>query len=331
MPRMQDRSDLARAFEPLHNRRFTSGCLTTLAVWAVVAFGLWSTLPSAGPRGQEAWPFRAGLVVLAGGAFTVVVMSVWGLVFPYRPIVQGSGLPRVTRRGRIVAVGEPLRAPLSGTPCVAYRYTLSRRHRRSSGHWTTMWVHAGAGSVPWALQQCQGPALSVNTVVHIAEPSQELEGPTMLERARRWVAGTAFEPRAGAVGGIELSLALLADMKDVELTAVQPYRRDWVNSQDDPDAPPIEHWEEAVLPVGATATVVGHLRQGKHFVVPPEAIEPIRAATTEAGQQALAEIPDETLPAGDAPQRAPVSQVLVALVLFGGIGAGVLALAWHLR
>ena len=73
---------------------------------------------------------------------------------------------------------------------------------------------------------------------------------------------------------------------------------------DDPDAPPVEHWEEAVLPVGATATVVGHLRQGRHFVVPPEAIEPIRAATTEAGQQALAEIPDETLPAGDAPQRA---------------------------
>lgn len=328
---MQDPSDLARAFKPLHNRRLASGCLSALAVWAVIAIGLWLKLPPAGPAGRDIWPFRAGMVLLAGGAFTVVAMSVWGLVVPYRPIHPGSGQPRVTRRGRIVAVGEPLRAPLSGTPCVAYRYTLSRRHRRSSGHWTTMWVHAGAGSVPWALQQSQGPALSVNTVVHIAEPSQELEGPAMLERARRWVATTTFEPRAGAIGGIELSLALLADMKDVELTAGQPYRRDWVNNGDDTDAPPIEQWEEAVLPVGATATVVGHLRQGKNFVVPPEAIEPIRAATTEAGQSALAEIPDETLPAGDEPQRASISQVLVALVLFGGIGAGVLALAWHLR
>ena len=328
---MKDSSDLARAFKPLNNRRFASGCLSALAVWAVIAIGLWLALPPAGPGGKDAWPFRAALVVVAGGAFAVVAMSVWGQVSPYRPIHPASGLPRVTRRGRIVPVGEPLRAPLSGTPCVAYRYTLSRRHRRSAGHWTTIWVHAGAGSVPWALQQSQGPTLAVSTVVHIADESRELEGPAMLERARQWLATTSFEPRAGAIGGVGLSLALLADMKDVELAAGQPYRRDWVNSQDDPDAPPIEQWEEAALPVGATAIVVGHLHQGNRFVIPPEAIEPIRAATTDAGQLTLADIPDETLRAGDEPQRTSIGQVLGALLLFGGIGAAVLALAWHLR
>ena len=45
----------------------------------------------------------------------------------------------------------------------------------------------------------------------------------------------------------------------------------------------------------------------------------------------LADIPDETLPAGDEPQRTSIGQVLGALLLFGGIGAAVLALAWHLR
>lgn len=326
MPGMKDPSDLARAFKPLNNRRFATGCLSALIVWAVIAIGLWLWLPPKGPR-DELEGVRAGLVIFAAGNLTVVAMSLWGLVFPYRPINPASGLPRVTRRGRIVAVGEPLRAPLSGTPCVAYRYALSRRHSRQNGGWAMTWVHAGAGSTAWALQQGNGPTLAVRTVTQIVDDAQELEGPAVIERARQWVAATSFEPRAGAIGGVGMSIALLADMKDVEVSASRPYQRDWVNSQEAADETLIEEWHEAVLPVGATATVVGHLRHGNTFVVPPEAIEPIRAAVTEEGQQNLGTVADERLPAGDAPQRYPIGQVLGAVVLFGGLGGVLLALA----
>jgi hypothetical protein len=329
MPGMKDPSDLARAFKPLNNRRFATGCLSALIVWAVIAIGLWLWLPPHGPRDELAG-VRVGVLIFAAGNFTVVAISLWGLVFPYRPINPASGLPRVTRRGRIVAVGEPLRAPLSGTPCVAYRYTLSQRHRRQNGRWAMTWIHAGVGSTAWALQQGNGPTLTVRTVTQIVDDGQYLEGPAVIERSRQWVAASSFEPRAGAIGGVGMSIALLADMKDVEVSASRPYQRDWVNSQEATDEPPIEQWHEAVLPVGATATVVGHLRHGNTFVVPPEAIEPIRAAVTKEGQRALAEFPDEWLPAGDAPQRYPIGQVLGAVVLFGGLGGVLLALARYL-
>lgn len=325
-------TDLGRAFKPLNNRRMGMGCLTMLLVWAVIGVALWLTLPPAKPQPplDELRPVRAGLVVIAAGGFMVAVMSLWGLVVPYRPINPASGLPRVARRGRVVADGEPLRAPLSGTPCVAYRYTLSLRRHLGEADWDNLWIYVGAGSMAWSLAGADGPPLTVRTVTLIADDAQRLEGPATLARARQLVAWTPFEARAGAAGGIGLSVALLADMKDVEVPEGRPYRRDWFNSQEGKVGLQDLQWRETVLPVGADVTVVGHLRDGTAFVVPPEALEPVRAAATAEGRLAMDVGPDELVPAGDAPQRASVGQVLAAVVIFGGLGGLLLALARHI-
>lgn len=317
--------DFERAFKPLHNRRFGMGCLSVLLAWAALAIGLWVTLPPHSPHDELA-PFRAGLVVVSGALLAVAAASLWGLVFPYRPLNPGSGLPRVSRHGRVVADGEPLCAPLSGTPCVAYRCVLSRRHRRQNGRWSMQWVHVGAASMAWSLSRTDGPPLTVRTVTQIVDEAPQLDGAAVLARARHWVDTTAFEPRSGTLGGMALSMALLADMKDVDVPEGRPYRRDWRNTRDGEVDLQQMQWHEALLPVGADVTVAGHLR-GSTFVVPPEAIEPIRAACSAEGRVALDIGPDQQMPAGDVPQRAPIGQVMGAVMMFGGLGAVLAALA----
>lgn len=316
---------LAQLFKPLLTPGLAASCLGLIGAVAAAAWALmrWLPMPRVTPDLQ---PALTGLVVFAAFCYVMALLSLWGVLRPSAPAAGAGGHRAVIRRGRVVPDGEPLRSPLTGTPCVAYAYRAYRQVVRN-GDRMVVWSYSGLGSMAFSLDAGDGGRVAVRAVPQLMDPPVQTTGPQDLARARRHVASTAFEPAAGLLGGVQVAAHTLVALTHQAVQPGQPYRRDWYNSQASGVDLQQLQFEEELLGIDAMATVVGHWNPGERAIVPGErSSSPTRAACTPQGEQALSAALDGAAIDGDAPSRPSVAGGLTAVVVMTLFGSGALAL-----
>jgi hypothetical protein len=240
-----------------------AGCvsgLVTVAVLGVVHYNLLAAVRQPGPR--------LALAVVSAVLLGLGLLSFWHLARGFGR-TGDSSLQELLRRARsgetpgdgeaviatgaIRALGEPLLAPLSGTPCVFYLYRMyyvTVRNTRS-GH-DEVPVYWGYASRPFALE-ARGTRVRVLAVPLPEQPSARRSGLDAIERARRLVASTSFEAKSGILGAVGSALSMARDaFTDDDGEA----RRDWKREGDDRDPEGLQ-LEETLLPLDAEASAHG--------------------------------------------------------------------------
>lgn len=164
--------------------------------------------------------------------------------------------------GRVRALGPALVAPLSGTPCVGYRYRMYETSRDSDGQVQHTAVYWGAAARPFALHASTG-VVRVFAIPLQADGVQLLAGETAVERARQWIRTAPFQPTAGPLGVLRAGMETL---RDVFTDDDGEARHDWKRADMDRD-PASLLLEETVLPIDAEATVHGTWSRARGAVV----------------------------------------------------------------
>lgn len=326
MESMSPAGPFAQLFKSLVTPGLAVSCLGIVVAVAAAAWGLLHWLPMP-PVAAELQPAVTGLVVLAAFFFVMALLSLWALIRPPAPMAGAGGSVAVPRRGRVVADGEPLSAPLSGTPCVAYFYRGYRREVQH-GELTTIWSYCGLGSMAFSLDAGDGRKVAVRAVPQLMDEPVAATGPQALARARRHVAATRFDAAAGVLGGVNVAAQTLAALTGQPVQPGQPFRRDWFNSQaGDVDLQRLQ-FEEVLLPLDAPATVVGHWLAAQQAIVPSAlAHEPTQAACTPQGVEALRASRGDVSVDGDELSPPSAARSVVAVILLTLFGSGALALA----
>ncbi len=237
-----------------------SGCLSLIAVWALLSIGTYILLAPV----HAPWQ-RVGLTLLSSLFLTLGLSSFKGLVLGESGGDRSlKALIRRTREGEPPRDGEPavaegvvrplsspLTAPLSGVACAAYWYKMYYMGRTSGHRPAQIPVYWGYACRPFSIDSraARLRVLAVPLPLHDAEPR---EGQDAIERARRLVETTDFKPMAQVleVGSVfEMAHDIFGD-EDGEV------RRDWKREGDERD-PQTLLLEETLLPVGAAAAVHG--------------------------------------------------------------------------
>ena len=155
--------------------------------------------------------------------------------------------------GTVRAEGTALRAPLSGTECVAYQYRLYKRARVAVGdrrRTTVYW--GGYACQPFTIDTDARAVRVVGMPDFVDEPNRDRSSAT-IERTRTYLAATPFDEVAGAE-----VVSLFGTMVGDRVGDAQAgLRRDWHRANTSPDAATLR-FEEHVLPVGATVSAAGH-------------------------------------------------------------------------
>jgi hypothetical protein len=213
---------------------------------------------------------RLGLAVGASLLLTLGLSSFWSLArgFGSGPSFQAmsqraeTGAPpedakAVIASGAARALGAPLEAPLSGVPCVLYQYRLYYNSVGARGA-REVPVYWGYVSRPFAIE-APGGRLRVLAVPMLHKRAEERRGADAVERARRLVRTTSFEP-GGAVGAaFTMAGDVFSDEDGVS-------RRDWKREGDERD--PVQlRLEETVLPVGELVSAHGVWSQERGGIV----------------------------------------------------------------
>lgn len=219
--------------------------------------------------------------------------------------------------GTVRALGAPLEAPLSGTPCTAYWYRMYERvfdhSLRRTVEQPVYWGYAGR---PFGLDTA-ARRVRVMAIPNLLSLVQPLSGDLAVTRARAHRDRTAFVKATGLLGALGTAVTGVDDMLTSEHAEV---RRDW-RSDTDPRDPATLLLEEAVLPIGVTATVAGLWSTDRGAVVASsEGLGPQTVSATVGGPAALAGA-DVALP------HSTTSYVVTAIVLTA-IGA---AIVWGAR
>jgi hypothetical protein len=165
--------------------------------------------------------------------------------------------------GTVRADGPSMRAPLSGTECVAYQYRLYKRVwlGTNRGHSTT--VYWGGYAFQPFMVDTGARAVRVGAMPDfVDEPSRDKTDAT-IQRAREYVQATPFEEIAG-VEILSLFGTMLGDRVGEFRAGV---RRDWHRADTNPD-PGTLKFEEHVLPTGATVSVAGYWLPERSALVP---------------------------------------------------------------
>ena len=155
--------------------------------------------------------------------------------------------------GRARADGPLLRAPLSGRPCVAYEYRLYERRGRIQNSRHTMVSWWGYGSQPFVID-AGARAIRVAAMPQMEPVRLETDADTV-DRVRRHVAATTFEPVSGALGMMSTMPTMLQDALRSHDGGV---RRDWRRADADVADPATQTLEEAILPADVEVSVAGY-------------------------------------------------------------------------
>jgi hypothetical protein len=255
-PEMSDTSSPSKA------AAFGAGCLWLVATYAglaVVTYRL--TAP------VTATPSRIAFTLMSALFLTLGLSSFWSLARGAGRAEQSlAELVRRARMGELPQDGKPvvadgfvralssaLTAPLSGVACAAYWYRMYYVSRNSRGNPSQVPVYWGYACRPFAIDSpvARLRVLAVPQMLHAPEPRQ---GPDVIERARRWVEATRFEPvEAHVLATLDATFALARDIFSDEDGEA---RRDWKREGDERD-PETLRLEETLLPVGAAASAHG--------------------------------------------------------------------------
>lgn len=243
--------------------RLGAGCTAPLLLFGAVVAASYR-LMTPGVRDADA---RLGFALASGLFLSVGLSSFWSLFRGHgrgaasraallrraqtgEPAADGSP---VVATGSVRALSAPLAAPLSGVPCVAYSYRMFRETRATDGDQREEPVYWGYASRPFAVDAPTVRA-RVLAVPHLLTQAARLSGGQPLERARKLVGATPFEPVQGDVLGVVGTAFSMAH--EMFTDEAGESRRDWQRSGDESD-PADLLLEESVLPVGAQASVHG--------------------------------------------------------------------------
>lgn len=174
-------------------------------------------------------------------------------------LLQKAGEPpadgtRIALIGTVTVTGEPLSAPISGTPCAGYTYEIfhyvrSRSADNSTGSQRKVTDFSGIALTPCVLRTMQGefPLLSYPFLSGFTEQAWRDEADAV-RRMNAYIQATTFEKTTPLVG--ELT-ALDHAMKD----SSGSIRKDWRMS--DGEDLRGSHLQEQCIPAGAKACAFG--------------------------------------------------------------------------
>jgi hypothetical protein len=161
------------------------------------------------------------------------------------------------------AFGEPLIAPLSGTPCAAYLYRMYYITSNVTTRRKEVPVYWGTACVPFRIESA-ARSVRVAAVPALSDAETKMETESHMARAREYIANTRFEFASGIAGAIGSAFAIVNAMLGEEN---KQYRRDWTSKEQAVD-PATLRLEETVLAIGAMASVVGPWSASHRAIVP---------------------------------------------------------------
>lgn len=273
---------------------------------------------------------RIWVELAAALLLTLGLSSVWSLVTGYgrghdsrdaimRRVNEGK---RPTTDGPTIATGvvhpldTTLRAPISGTECVAYLYTMYYLTRapksRGPDHVPVYW---GMASRPFRLDTAT-LTTRVIAIPQLADEAKKRKTPDDIERAQEYVKTTKFKTVPGSLGPLDTALQLAEQIRNNDDGKA---RQDWKRAKVDRD-PGELIIEETVLAVGVTASVAGPFSLEKNAIVAAS------DATVGKGVTAVTGLPEQLLTLDTVVPKSLFSYALTAVILLA-LGVGVLWLA----
>ena len=269
-------------------RRLWRSCLVFL-VFAAAAWFAISRYLTAVPD-----PPRNVFAALASFFLALGAFSFWGLLTgggnsPHTrdalirraesggPVEDGEP---IISSGVVRAEGDPLTAPISGTPCVAYFYRMyywaeSRRSNRQ----VPVVVYWGLASRPFALDGAHEHR-RVAAVPRLQMEPTVLTGETARNAARSWIDSTTFHPQENAVlSSIGAAFSVAGEMLSDEDGAT---RRDWHLTSGNRDVSKL-FFDEVVVPVGQQAAVCGTWSRARNAIVSGDGLKGILGVTVSKG------------------------------------------------
>jgi hypothetical protein len=232
------------------------------------------------PRIEPAWL----AYVLAGvsGLMLYLALGAIKTLFQTRTIAAALRRARQMRlpddgklaliKGEVTAVGEPLNAPFSNTPCVAYEYHLYRvvrtNSRRETGYRSGKDVFAfGLGKTAYLIRTPEGDVrpLGYHTLDHLSKASwlfTKTQEPQIRQRTEDYLQYENFQ-KAGALGmASAFSQLISAVEKDTDYL-----REDWkVHNPDNLDGATLD---ETCLQPGQQVCALGKWDTKRMALHPP--------------------------------------------------------------
>jgi hypothetical protein len=277
------------------------GCLALLIVLAAVAVFVDRLISAHLPP-----ELRVFVVVPTALFLTVGLSNLWNLARGYGQGARSraamvnrarAGEPPVqdgpiAATGIVRADGPTLRAPISGSECVAYQYRLytSQWLRRRKHHQTP--IYWGYASRPFRIDTAKH-AFRVMAMPRLADRATQHESSESRARAKVYVAATRYEPKQGLVGIASAAAAMFGELAK---EAAGDVRRDWQLAGADVDIDKLR-MEEIVVPVGATVSVSGRWSAERRAIVPGEmgegqvGVTLVSGAAEELGGAGSSELP----------------------------------------
>lgn len=228
----------------------------------------------------------------------------------------GDGDP-ILSSGIVRAEGDPLTAPLSGTPCVAYFYRMycwerpfgSSRRVRNAIYW-------GLASRPFVLEGTM-ESRRVAAVPRLEIEPAVLEGAWAHEAARSWIESTTFAAQENLVlASVGTTFSIAGEMFGDEDGAT---RRDWRLAGVNRNVSDLT-LEEMVVPVGERAAVCGTWSGTRGAIVSGDGLNGVLGVTVSMGGP-------ESVPEGAVANKSMLTYVVTAsLLMLVGLGIAWVAL-----
>ncbi len=299
--------------------KILSGCIPLLALFGAVAVAVYLIVPSTVPPG-----FRVIASVAAAVFISLALSSFWSLARGF-----GSGeksRAALVRRaatgetpddnepilatGTIRSLSKPLVAPLSGSECVAYIYSMSYWTLDSRRRRIKIPVYWGYASQPFAVDTASSRR-TVRAIPQMKHSAQEFPGGAAVERADAIIRSQTFEEvDPNLLAAVGTTFAAVNEMFTDEDGFAS---RHWKRKGDERGAGEL-NLEETVLPVGATASVLGTWSAARGAIVPD------LSSSGHIGVNATTGSANELLASGG--QHSFTSYVVTAII-FSLIGAGI--------
>lgn len=249
------------------------GCAAHLAAVGLATFAL--DRASAGEVAPQLRPWAALI------ASSLLVLGISNVVQLLRGYGQGDASPRTllaraatgqppSDAGPMLAHGTagtdlaPLRAPLSGTECVAYEYRIfDRSWNHPGGHHIQTVYWWGGACLPFSVRT-EGRAVRIGAMPELLMEPDTRRDEATIAQARAFIAATTFDD----VAGLDMARAATTLITDLLSAHATGLRRDWRRaSLDSPDLSQLRY-EERVVPVGATISVAGYWSPERHAIEP---------------------------------------------------------------
>lgn len=301
------------------------GCLGYLALWALLSVAIDEWTAARVASGARPW-----VGVAAGLQFTLAAGALWTAVSGLlrRGGSRAAILERATAgtvpdedgpvlvTGTVRAATQPLRAPISGTPCVAYTYRMFFETRNHKGRREEVPVYWGLASRPFIVDT-RARAVRVMAVPWIVDEAARRSGADMVLRARQYIATTRFEEATGLLGALGTAVStvrVLFTDDDGE------HRADYKSTGTERD-PGALLLEETLLPVGASASVAGTWLASQGAM---------QTASGAGGGVQVTTGDVQTLLKGSSQVPASTTSSLVFAIVLGSLGAALLwaAVTW---